>query len=152
IFLPAVPVAVSAPAGRIANAAAAGRGSETLLLVEDEVAVREFAVAVLRNQGYRVLQACSGVDALEVWKWHGPRISLLFTDLVMPDGLSGAELAVRLRKERPSLKIVLTSGYISEASGEEVPAPSGTHFIRKPYKPQALAQVVRDALDGTFNS
>ena len=151
ILLPAVPVEVLAPAGRLAKTASAGRGSETLLLVEDEASVREFAVAVLRNLGYRVLQACSGVDAMEVWRWHGPRISLLFTDLVMPDGLSGAELATRLRSEKPSLRVILTSGYMNEVNGGEFPTPSGTHFIHKPYKPQALAQAVRDALDDTFD-
>jgi CheY-like chemotaxis protein len=91
------------------------------------------------------------VDALEVWKWHGPRISLLFTDLVMPDGMSGVELATQLRREKPSLKIVLTSGYTNDANPGDFQTPSGTHFIHKPYKPQALAQAVRDALDGTFN-
>jgi PAS domain S-box-containing protein len=151
IFLPAAPAETMVPAGRLAKAAAVVRGSETLLLVEDEVAVREFAVAVLRNQGYRVLQACSGIDAMEVWKWHGPRISLLFTDLVMPDGLSGAELATRLRGEKPALKVIITSGYMNEVNGGEFPTPSGTRFIHKPYKPQALAQAVRDALDDTFD-
>jgi two-component system, cell cycle sensor histidine kinase and response regulator CckA len=151
IFLPAAPVPILVTPNRLAKVASAGRGSETVLLVEDEGAVREFAVSVLRNLGYRVLQACSGVDALEVWKWHGPRISLLFTDLVMPDGMSGVELATRLRREKPVLKIVLTSGYTNEATTGGLPTPPGTHFIHKPYKPQALAQAVRDALDGTFS-
>jgi PAS domain S-box-containing protein len=151
ILLPAiVPVAADA-ASRPAKTVSAGGGSETLLLVEDEPAVREFAVAVLRSHGYRVLQACSGVDALEVWKWHGPRIALLVTDLVLPDGLGGVELAARLRKERPALRVVLTSGYANGASGESFQPPTGMHFIGKPYKPQGLAQAVRDALDDRFN-
>ena len=151
ILLPAIaPVAADA-ASRPAKTVSAGGGSETLLLVEDEPAVREFAVAVLRSHGYRVLQACSGVDALEVWKWHGPRIALLVTDLVLPDGLGGVELAARLRKERPALRVVLTSGYANGASGESFQPPTGMHFIGKPYKPQGLAQAVRDALDDRFN-
>jgi CheY-like chemotaxis protein len=113
--------------------------------------VREFAVAVLRGHGYRVLQACSGNDALEVWKWHGSRIALLVTDLVMPDGLGGVELAARLRQEKSTLKVVLTSGYASGTIGGEFRPPAGTHFIHKPYKPQVLAQAVRDALDDNYN-
>jgi hypothetical protein len=151
ILLPVAPVAVADPASRPAKTAPAGGGSETLLLVEDEPAVREFAAAVLRRQGYRVLQACSGIEALEVWKWHGPRIAVLVTDLVLPDGLGGVELAARLRKERPALRVVLSSGYANENSGESFQPPTGMHFIGKPYKPQGLAQAVRDALDDKFN-
>jgi CheY-like chemotaxis protein len=151
ILLPAIaPVAADA-ASRPAKTVSACGGSETLLLVEDEPAVREFAVAVLRSHGYRVLQACSGVDALEVWKWHGPRIALLVTDIVLPDGLGGVELAARLRKERPALRVVLTSGYANETSGEGFQPPAGMHLICKPFKPQALAQAVRDTLDDRFN-
>ena len=151
ILLPAAPPAAVVPAHRPAESAAAGGGSETVLFVEDEPAVREFAVAVLRNGGYRVLQAASGLDALEVWKWHGPRIALLVTDLVLPDGLSGVELVAQLRKEKPSLKVVLTSGYTKETIGKEFRPPAGTHFIQKPYPPQVLAQAVRDALDGNHS-
>ena len=150
VLLPAATPATTLPAGRPAKPATTG-GAETLLLVEDEPAVREFAVTVLRSHGYRVLQAGSGIDALEIWKWHQSRIALLVTDLVLPDGLSGEELAVRLRQEKPALKVVLTSGYANETIGEEFRPPAGTHFIRKPYKPQVLAQAVRDALDDNFN-
>jgi len=133
------------------KAAAANRGTETMLLVEDDNPVREFAVAVLSNHGYRVLQASSGKEALEVWKWHKSRIALLFTDLVLPDGLGGVELADRLRKEKPTLRIVLTSGYANESIGEEFRPPPGTHLIHKPYKPQVLTQAVRDALDDNYD-
>ena len=151
ILLPAAPRAAADPALRPAKTTAAGRGSETLLLVEDEPAVREFAAAVLRSHGYRVLQACSGIEALEVWKWHESRIVLLVTDLVLPDGLGGVELAARLRKGKPTLKVVLTSGYGNETSGEQFQPPAGTHFVRKPYRPQVLTQVVRDVLDDNIN-
>jgi hypothetical protein len=151
ILLPAMPSAAAVPELRPAKMAAAGGGSETLLLVEDEPSVREFAAAVLRSHGYRVLQACSGIDALEVWKWHGPRIALLVTDLVLPDGLGGVDLAARLRKEKPALRVVLTSGYANESFGDGFQPPTGMHFIGKPYKPQGLAQAVRDALDDKFN-
>ena len=151
ILLPAVPAAAPVTVQHPSKSAAPNGGGETVLLVEDEPAVREFAVAVLRSHGYRVLQAASGVDALEVWKWHGPKIALLFTDLVMPDGLDGVELAALLRKDKPALKVVLTSGYANETIGEEFHAPSDVHFVRKPYNPKVLAQAVRDALDDNFN-
>jgi len=151
VMLSAAPDGTMVLAGRPAKAPAINGGSETILLVEDEPAVREFAVALLSGHGYRVLQACSAVEALEVWKWHGARIALLFSDLVLPDGLGGMELAVRLRKEKPELKVVLTSGYAPGAMGEEFKPSPGTHFIFKPYKPQELAKTVRDALDGNFN-
>jgi two-component system, cell cycle sensor histidine kinase and response regulator CckA len=150
IVLPAVPRTDIVPARKTVKPAAVTGGAETMLLVEDDPSVREFAVAVLSGQGYRVLQACSGVDALEVWKWHAPRISLVFSDLVLPDGMGGAELAAKLRKEKPTLRVVLTSGYANETIGEEFRPPAGTHFIHKPYKPQVLVQAVRDALDDNF--
>jgi len=150
IMLPAVPVAAAATADQLAKPAGMCRGTETVLIVEDEPAVREFTAIVLRDSGYRVLQACSGVEALEVWKWHASRIALLVTDLVMPDGLGGVELAARLRMEKPALRVVLTSGYPNESIDKVFRPPAGTHFLKKPYKPQELAQTVRDALDDTF--
>jgi two-component system, cell cycle sensor histidine kinase and response regulator CckA len=151
VMLPATTGQVPAPGHRSASAPPARGGRETVLLVEDEATVREFAVAVLQGHGYRVLQAGSGVEALEVWKWHGPRIALLFTDLVLPDGLSGVELAARLRQEKPALKVVLTSGYAKAPMGEEFRPPAGMQFIHKPYKPQVLALTVREALDDIYN-
>jgi hypothetical protein len=151
IMLPAAPPATAGPALRPATTVAAGGGAETILLVEDESAVREFAVAVLRSHGYRVLQAGSGIEALEIWKWHQSRIALLLSDLVLPDGLGGMELAIRLRQKKPALKVVLTSGYANATIEAEFRPPAGTHFIRKPYKPQVLAQAVRDALDNNGN-
>ena len=151
VLLPTTDRSMSVSHRRPSKSPLAQGGSETMLLVEDEPAVREFAVAVLRSHGYRVLQAGSGVEALEVWKWHRARITLLFSDLVMPDGLGGVELAAMLRKEKPTLKVVLTSGYADEAIGQQFRPPPGAHFIRKPYKPQLLAQIVRDAFDDNFS-
>jgi hypothetical protein len=148
IMLPAALPAAALPADRPIKTAVAGGCSETILLVEDEPAVREFAVAVLSSHGYRVLQATSGYDALEVWKWHQSRIALLVTDLVLPDGLGGVELIARLRREKPALKAVLTSGYANDTAGAEFRPPAGALFLHKPYQPRVLAQAVRDALDG----
>ncbi|MFA6289768.1 MAG: response regulator [Opitutaceae bacterium] len=147
ILLPAATSTGPVPAIDPTTTETIGGGAETILLVEDEPAVREFAVAVLNSHGYRVLQACSGVDALEVWKHHGARITLLVTDLVLPDGLSGVELAARLRKEKPALLVLLTSGYANGTTGNEFQPPAGMNFLHKPYKPQALARAVRSALD-----
>jgi two-component system, cell cycle sensor histidine kinase and response regulator CckA len=151
IALPAAPSADVALSRRPLRTEAATGGTETILLVEDDPAVREFAVAVLGGQGYRVLQAHSGVEALEVWKWHSARIALVFSDLVMPDGLGGVELAAKLRNEKPTLRVVLTSGYANETIGEEFRPPVATHFVHKPYKPQVLVRAVRDALDDNYN-
>ncbi|MDF3058328.1 MAG: multi-sensor hybrid histidine kinase [Rariglobus sp.] len=147
ILLPALPATSPLGSEQPAKPAAAAGGLETLLLVEDEPNVREFAVAVLGSHGYRVLQAASGVEALEVWQRHQSRISLLVTDLVMPDGLSGHALALRLRKDKPELKVVITSGYMNEAGAELEPIPD-MHFVHKPYRPQTLADAVRNTLDG----
>ena len=147
IMLPAALPAAALPADRPIKTAVAGGCSETILLVEDEPAVREFAVAVLSSHGYRVLQATSGYEALEVWKWHQSRIALLVTDLVLPDGLGGVELIARLRHEKPALKAILTSGYANDPAGTEFRPAAGVLFIHKPYQPRVLAQAVRDALD-----
>lgn len=86
-----------------------------------------------------------------MWKWHGSRIVLLVTNLVMPDGFGGVELAARLRQEKPTLKVALTIGDANETIGEEFRPPAGMHFIHKPYKPQVLTQTGRDALDDNYN-
>ena len=122
-------------------------GKETILLVEDEPSVREFAAAVLQKYGYSVLQAISGVEALEVWKWYAPRIALLVTDIVMPDGLTGIELADKLQHEKPGLPVVLASGYNQETFGQIFKPRPGIRLIYKPFLPRALAVIVREALD-----
>jgi two-component system cell cycle sensor histidine kinase/response regulator CckA len=122
-------------------------GKETILLVEDEPAVREFAVAVLQKSGYRILQAASGADALEVWKWHAERIDLLLTDMIMPGNITGLELAETLQKEKPDLRVICTSGYSSEMMHRFFIPRGEVNFIHKPYQPRDLAKAVRDALD-----
>ncbi|MDB6167457.1 MAG: multi-sensor hybrid histidine kinase [Verrucomicrobia bacterium] len=146
LFLPPTSEPV-APKHRSAHPFPQRRGNETVLLVEDEAAVREFAVAVLENSGYRVLQAGSGVQALEVWKWHQSRIALLLTDLVMPDGITGVDLAKTLRSEKPDLTVVFTSGYSRLMSTQVMAAEHEIPFIQKPYVPATLTRVVREALD-----
>ena len=125
----------------------AGKGAETILVVEDEAPVRDLVVAVLEHYGYRVLQADDGANALEVWKWHSKRIALLLTDVVLPDGLSGAGLSEQMQQEKPSLKVVLMSGYASEYAGKLFPRRPQVRFIQKPFPPQALEKIVREILD-----
>ena len=150
IFLPvhegALPRALISTS-TLSTTAPAGRGGETILLVEDEGPVREFARAVLQNQGYRVLQAASGRDAIETWKWHSERIRLLVTDLVLPDDFDGLELARRLRAEKPALPILCTSGIPGETLHARAAELGGVRFVAKPYAIQHLTQTVRACID-----
>ena len=146
LYFPATPEALVSRAASV-HPFPEHRGKETILLVEDDGTVRDFTVAVLENTGYRVLQAVSGVQALEVWKWHQSRISLLLTDLVMPEGISGVELAKILRAEKPGLKIVYTSGYSRQMSTQVFTVKDQIPFIQKPYVPATLKRVIRETLD-----
>ena len=123
-------------------------GTETILVVEDETPLRELVQFILEGQGYRVLQAGSGVAALKVWEQHKDSIDLLLTDLVMPEGMTGHELSFRLLAENPQLKIIFTSGYSAETVGKDFVLRDGLNFLQKPYHPDKLAQTVRDCLDG----
>jgi len=122
-------------------------GKEVILLVEDEEPVRAYARTVLQMHGYKVLEASSGVDALDVWKRHRDRIALLLTDLVMPDEMTGLELSEKLRAERPGLKVLFSSGYNPEMAEDVLKSQSGFSFLHKPYQPKTLARMVREILD-----
>ena len=122
-------------------------GSETILLVEDEEALRVLARQVLEHYGYDVWEASSGIAALEIWAERADKIHLLFTDVVMPGGLNGKELADRLRSDRPDLKVILTTGYSTEAMRRPPLPRDRMPILHKPYPPQVLAQTVRDCLD-----
>ncbi|MBN2506505.1 MAG: PAS domain S-box protein [Verrucomicrobia bacterium] len=123
-------------------------GTETILLVEDDPAVRNLVQQILTRYGYTVLLAASGAEALELWNAQHPRLDLLLTDVVMPGGLSGRQLAARLRDLKPGLKVIFTSGYSPEVAGATDPKDASVQFIPKPYLPHNLARVVRDCLDG----
>jgi PAS domain S-box-containing protein len=131
---------------KVARTAPTG-GTETILVVEDENAVRMLLVRLLSRYGYRVLEAVSGVAALEVWREHKDEIALLLTDMVMPDGLTGLDLAERLRHERPSLGVVVSSGFSAELVTRGKDLEQSYCFLQKPYGPQQVAAVVRQALD-----
>jgi CheY-like chemotaxis protein len=123
-------------------------GSETILVVEDEIAVRELVCSVLGGHGYKILQAETGVKALDLWQRNKKKIDLLLTDLVMPDHLNGRELAEKLRADKPKLKVIFTSGYSADVVGKDFVSQRGLHYLQKPYDPQKLAHTVRDCLDG----
>jgi PAS domain S-box-containing protein len=122
-------------------------GTETLLLVEDEPIVRMLIRAVLERAGYRVLEASTGVEALRVWEQHRDSIDLLFTDIVMPDGMNGRALAARIRSDRPGLPVVFTSGYSAEIAGRELTLEKGQTFLQKPASRSLLLETLRTTIE-----
>jgi len=126
---------------------AVSTGHETILLVEDESALRDVVQKTIAQLGYRVLKASTGVKALEVWKEHREEIHLLLTDLMMPDGMTGNNLAQRLIRENPRLKVVYMSGYSAEIAGKDLPLVEGVNFLTKPFATEKLAKIVRHCLD-----
>jgi CheY-like chemotaxis protein len=124
------------------------RGSETILLVEDEAPVRELARRFLARLGYRVIEAPAGQPALEIWAARKGEIDLLLTDMVMPGGISGIELAQRILAERPHLPVIYTSGYSPDLFTANSTIQEGRNFLAKPYSPDSLARFLRTALPG----
>ena len=123
-------------------------GNETILLVEDEAGVRKLTGTLLERYGYKVLAAANGPEALGLCLGLGRNIALLLTDLVMPGGISGQELARKLQAAEPNLKIVFVSGYSAEIAGRELQLRNGENFVQKPFAVDHLLAVVRRSLDG----
>ncbi len=122
-------------------------GTETILLVEDEEAVRLLMGRILRDLGYNVLESPSAAQALLLGKETFEHIDLLLTDMVMPGGVSGRELAEILHVERPNLKVIFSSGFSPDLFGKELILNEGSNFLQKPYSPAKLAEAVRTILD-----
>jgi CheY-like chemotaxis protein len=122
-------------------------GNETILLVEDEDAVRSLACAALRREGYTVLDARSGDEALLLLEHHLERIDLLLTDVVMP-GMSGRDLGHRLGQLLPGIRVLYMSGYTNIAMVHHGVLPPSTAFLQKPFTPDTLGRMVRQVLDG----
>lgn len=122
-------------------------GRETVLVAEDESALREMVAEVLKLQGYTVLEAGSGRDALQVWEESKRPVDLLLTDMVMPGGMTGSDLAAQLSKRSPHLKVIYTSGYSDGMAGKDISLLEGRDFLPKPYSIGKLAQLVRQCLD-----
>ena len=147
VFLPAVQYAtdMASPAEQVAVKRALPGGSEKILAVEDDARVRRVAVSRLIDLGYEVIEAENGAAALERLKQHSD-IALLFTDVVMPGGMTGDELAEIVRRERPEIKVLFTSGYAEpEIAGRELAAAGS--WLKKPYTARELAERLRELLD-----
>jgi two-component system cell cycle sensor histidine kinase/response regulator CckA len=145
-FLPRLGMDVR-PGARPPDTPVVPGGRETILVVEDERPLRSLVTNVLMQSGYTVLEAPSGMTALDVWARHRHEIQLLLTDVVMPDGMSGLELAHRLRRDRPDLRVIYTSGYSAEIATRGIQLQEGFNFLSKPYRAPELLRMVRANLD-----
>ncbi len=145
IFLPASDqaAAVTPPAAKPESVRG---GKETILFAEDEGALVELMRHALGRYQYNILTAASGNEALEVWEKNQGQIDLLLTDMVMPGGMNGRELATELKKKKPELKVILTSGFNSSMAGKEL-GKGDTVFLPKPYLPDEAAKLIRNTLD-----
>lgn len=146
VFIPAVQSSVQ-NTEFVQNSDEVSGGDETILVVEDEPALRELVTKVLRAYGYQIVAAAHGKEALNIWQRTSPKPAMLLTDMMMPEGMTGWELANRLRIETPNLKVVYTSGYSPELFGGEVQLHDRTNFLPKPFHSRALAKAVRHCLD-----
>jgi len=148
VFFPAHSQPMEAKTPTTAPNAEVPGGNETILIVEDEPVLRDMAHVILHDCGYRILEASSGREALMVWDRHQGAIDLVVTDVVMPEGISGMDLAQRLLATKPRLKIVFASGYSMESLDTAFVRNGRAGFLQKPYTHVTLAQAVRSALDG----
>jgi nitrogen-specific signal transduction histidine kinase/ActR/RegA family two-component response regulator len=123
-------------------------GKETILLVEDEAALRKTIRSLLERHGYNVVPAANGMEALDLWRTHGQDVALLLTDLVMPGGMTGYELARQLQSGQSKLKTIYMSGYSAEIAGREIELRPGEMFIQKPCAAGQLFEAIRRSLDG----
>jgi nitrogen-specific signal transduction histidine kinase/CheY-like chemotaxis protein len=123
------------------------RGSGTVLLVEDEDIVRRPIGTYLRKLGYQVIEAANGNQALALWRDHRDEIDLLYTDMVMPEGVTGLELAERLVIEKPTLRIIISSGYSTEFSAHGVTTEAGFIYLPKPSASAIIASTVRSCIE-----
>jgi CheY-like chemotaxis protein len=124
-------------------------GSETILLVEDEDMVRSLTYRVLLQNGYTVLEAHYGEEAIKICKQYKAPIHLLLTDVIMPGGMSGGQLAAHLTQLRPDLKVLYTSGYTDNTIIHHNILDPDTAFLQKPFTPDTLIRKVRDVLDAS---
>jgi CheY-like chemotaxis protein len=121
--------------------------AETILVVEDEPDLLELVVQVLEGHGYTVLGASSGDQALKQWSQRDHDIDLLLTDMIMRDGMTGCELAERLKTDAPNLRVIYSSGHIAGVPGTQLAHVDERQFLAKPYRPSKLLEMVRNCLD-----
>lgn len=122
-------------------------GRETILLVEDDAKVRLTIAQFLRVLGYRVLEAATGQQAMAIWQTYGATVDLLLTDMIMPEGLTGLELTERLQSQKPSLRVIISSGYSAEIAQAGIPKKPGVIYLPKPHETKTLADIIRRCLD-----
>jgi signal transduction histidine kinase/CheY-like chemotaxis protein len=146
VYLPRLADSNAEATAPAAGPASPSLGSETVLLVEDEGAVRALAAEILRRRGYEVVEASGGSEALGLAAGRGGQIGLLVTDVVMPN-MSGRQLAERLAALRPGLRVLYMSGYTDNAIVHHGVLDRGVSFIQKPFTPESLARKVRETLD-----
>ena len=148
IYLPRITSETPTDPASVGSSSEMPRGTETVLLVEDDTAVRNLAARVLSDQGYTVLKASNGAEALQIAESMSiPQIDLLLTDVIMPI-MGGKEIADRLTAMRPDLKVLFTSGYTDDTIARQGILKPGTEFTHKPFSPLELAKKVREVLDG----
>jgi CheY-like chemotaxis protein len=140
------PIATQAATPESGITKSPSRGTETILLVEDEAAVRAISQLGLESQGYKVLTAENGADAILLVEKHAGDIDLLVTDVVMPE-MGGREIATRLRKRLPGLRVLYMSGYTDDIVVRHGLAEATVDFLQKPFTPLVLATKVREILD-----
>jgi CheY-like chemotaxis protein len=147
IYLPRLHAAVAEEGATEAPLIPEGTRDETILVCEDDDDVRAYSVEVLRELGYRVLEAHDGPSALRLLERQEGRVDLLFTDVVLPSGMLGNELAAEARKHRPELKVLFTTGYARNAIVHHGRLDPGVELITKPFTYADLAARIRDLLD-----
>jgi PAS domain S-box-containing protein len=146
VYLPARPQVVARPEPSPSNLTLP-RGQGTLLLVEDEDIVRRPIGIYLRKLGYKVIEASNGREAIKLWHQHRNDIDLLYTDMVMPEGITGLELAEKLKGEKDSLRVIISSGYSTEISNQGITTSTGFIYLPKPSASATIASTVRECLD-----
>ncbi len=145
IYLPRIQDGAQRPGNAVKPASIDVRGHETILVVEDQADVRRLATGILKKNGYRLLEAANGPEAISVAESFPERIDLLLTDVIMP-GMTGRELALHLQTARPALKVLYTSGYTADVIGREGVLDAGVDYLPKPFAPADLSAKVRGML------
>jgi PAS domain S-box-containing protein len=147
VFIPVAGKAGDAPADPSVKSENVRGGKESILLVEDEIGLLELVREILQQYQYHVLIATSGVEALRVWDECNGQVDLLLTDMIMPGGMTGTDLAAELKRRKPALKVIYASGYSSALTGKDFTQGENI-FLAKPYQPNQVAQLIRETLDG----